>query len=122
LVSAKFCAILVVPVPYKLPMLTVPLLDPKVNTALLLIVVKEPADAENPPELKLAVPDEMLNAFPPLKSPPTVRLPPVTFTDPVKSDSVPPRLNTPPEFIVPAPANVPVNVPLLAVTEPALFT
>ncbi|NBV87627.1 MAG: hypothetical protein EBS01_15470, partial [Verrucomicrobia bacterium] len=68
LVSAKFCAILVVPVPYRLPMLTVPLLDPKVNTALLLIVVKEPADAENPPELKLAVPDEMLNAFPPLKS------------------------------------------------------
>jgi hypothetical protein len=121
-VNAKFCAILVVPAPYRLPMLTVPLLDPKLNSAPFLIVANEPAAAEYAPELYVALPDEIRNAFAPPKSAPTVRLPPVTFTAPVKPDNVPPRFNTPLEFIVPAPDNTPMNVPLLAVSEPALET
>ena len=121
-VSAKLCAILVVPAPYRLPILTVPLLDPKLNSAPLLTVAKEPAAAEYAPELNVALPDEMLNVFAPPKSVLTFRVPPVTFTAPVKPDNVPPRFNTPLEFIVPAPDNAPVNVPLLAVSEPALAT
>ena len=103
LVRFKFCPKVVVPVPYRLPMLTVPLLEPKLSSALLFTVVNFPLLVENNPELNPAEPELTINNRPFPKSVPTLRVPPLTFTVPVKAVRVPPKVRVPPELNVPPP-------------------
>ena len=103
LVRFKFCPKVVVPVPNRLPMLTVPLLEPKLSSALLFTVVNVPLLVENNPELNPAEPELTFNNRPFPKSVPTLRVPPLTFTVPVKAVRVPPKVRVPPELNVPPP-------------------
>ena len=80
-VSARVWPTTVVPVPYRLPMLTVPVPELKLNDPRLLTVSKVPAVVENDAELKVAEPPEAtVRSTPFSNSVLTFNVPEFTFT------------------------------------------
>ena len=124
MVSARVWPITVVPVPYKLPMLNVPVPELKVSAPEFPTVSKVPAVVENDAELNPADPPEAtVRSTPLLNRVLTLNVPELTFTYPPKPVSVPFNVTKPAlTFSVPpldVSWRVPINVPELAFKVPS---
>jgi hypothetical protein len=118
---------MVVPAPYKLPMLTVPLPELKVKEPEFPTESKVPAAVVNDAELKVAEPPEATVSSTPFSNNVlTFNVPEFTFTYPPKLVRVPFKVTKPVAiFSVPPAAvswSVPMNVPEVAFSVPSFTT